>query len=191
MRKNQNILSILTLICAVSSLILSILAFIRSDNTATVLDLQAQNIQLQSQIDKLTTRMGAATEVTTYPASSAYCNLIVESYTAKEVHLVIDTAYVQVQLPQVTASAASIRRAELVLRLGDKELYQQEITLNPGESEGGYEQTLTNLTLPLPELGPEDQLDLTLEITLTDGQSLRSACASWFLSEGELYLIAG
>lgn len=191
MRKQNNLIPILTLICAFCSLILSTLAFIRSDHTATVMELQSQNIQLQSQIDKLTTRMGNATEAPTYPASSAYCNLIITDFSAGEVELIIDTAYAQVQLPQTAASTVTIRRAELVLRLGDRELYQQDITLNPGESEGGYELTIQNLKLPLPEMTPEEQLDLTLEVTLSDGQSLQTASASWFSDGENLYLIAG
>lgn len=191
MQKRTTLISILTLICAFCSLILSTLAFIRSDHTEEVMALQTQNIQLQSQIDKLTTRMGAATESPTYPASSAYCNLVVTEFTTGEVQLVIDQAYVQVQLPQTAASSVSIRRAELVLRLGSRELYQQDISLKPGESEGGYELTIEDLKLPLPELTPEEQLDLTLEVTLSDGQSLQTSSASWF-SDGEgLYLIVG
>ena len=92
MRKNQTILSILTLICSVCSLILSSLAFIRSDDTATMVDLQAQNIQLQSQIDKLTARMSGATEAPTSPASTAYGNLLVEEFSTGEVELIIDSA---------------------------------------------------------------------------------------------------
>ena len=80
MRKNQTILSLLTLICSVCSLILSSLAFIRSEDTATMVDLQAQNTQLQSQIDKLTARMSGATEAPSNPIASAYGNLLVESY---------------------------------------------------------------------------------------------------------------
>ena len=191
MRKSNTLISILTMICAVCSLILSTLAFIRSDHTAEVMALQSQNIQLQSQSDKLTTRLTGATETPTYPASSAYCNLVVTDFTAGEVQLVINEGYVQVQLPQTASSTVSIRRAELVLRLGNRELYQQDITLQPGESEGGYELTIQNLKLPLPELTPEEQLDLTLEVTLSDGQSLQTSSASWFSDGEELFLIVG
>lgn len=191
MRKSQTLLSILTLICSVCSLVLSTLAFIRSEDTATMVDLQAQNSQLQSQIDKLTTRMSGATEASTFPASDAYCNLIVDGFSTGEVQLIIDTAYVQVQLPQAAANSVTIRRAELVLMRGTNELYQQDITLEAGEGEGGYELTLTDLQLPLPELGADEQLDLKLEVTLSDGQSMRSASVSWYMEGEQLMLIAG
>lgn len=191
MRKNQTLLTLLTLICSICSLILSMLAFVRSEDTATMVDLQAQNIQLQSQIDKLTTRLTGSTEAPTYSVEDAYCNLIIGDYTATDVQLVIDTVYAQVQLPQSTGTPLTIRRAELVLSLGDNELYQQEITLQPGESEGGYELTLTKLQLPLPDLKEDELLDLKLEVTLSDGQSLRSDSASWYAEGSSLYLIAG
>lgn len=191
MRKSQTFLSILTLICSVCSLILSTLAFIRSEDTATMVDLQAQNTQLQSQIDKLTARMSGSTESATNPASSAYGNLIVDSFSVGEVELIIDSAYVQVQLPQTTADCVTIRRAELVLLLGDNELYQQDITLQPGEGEGGYDLTITGMKLPLPALDKDDLLELVLEVTLSDGQSFRSPSVSWYANGDELLLIAG
>lgn len=191
MRKNQTILTLLTLICSICSLILSLLAFIRAEDTATMVDLQAQNIQLQSQIDKLTTRLTGTTDAPTYSIEDTYCNLIISDYTTEDVQLVLNTVYAQVQLPQTTGTSLTIRRAELVLMLGENEVYQQDITLQPGESEGGYELTLTKVQLPLPELKKDQQLDLMLEVTLSDGQSLRSDSASWYAEGGSLYLIAG
>lgn len=191
MRKNQRLLTYLTLLCSICSLLLSTLAFLRSEDTATLVDLQAQNIQLQSQIDKLTTRMSGSTEAPTYSVEDTYCNLIISDFTVKDVQLVLDTVYAQVQLPQSTGAPLTIRRAELVLTLGENEVYQQDITLDSGESEGGYELTLTNVTLPLPELKENQQLDLKLEVTLSDGQSLRSDSASWYAEDGTLCLIAG
>lgn len=191
MHKNQRLLTYLTLLCSICSLLLSTLAFLRSEDTATLVDLQAQNIQLQSQIDKLTTRLTGATEAPTYSVDDAYCNLIIGDYTAGDVQLALDTVYAQVQLPQTTGTPLTIRRAELVLTLGENEVYQQDITLQPGESEGGYELTLTKVQLPLPELKTDQQLDLMLEVTLSDGQSLRSDSASWYTDGDNLYLIAG
>lgn len=191
MRKQHTLITLLTLICSICSLILSLMAFIRSEDTATMVDLQAQNIQLQSQIDKLTTRMGSATEVPTYPASGAYASLVVESFHSEEVKLILDNAFVQVQLPQTFPNGLTIRRAELVLILDGNELYQQDITLEAGEGEGGYEAALANISLPLPELTEDDQLELLLEVTLSDGQSLRSPSAGWYRENGQLLLIAG
>ena len=191
MRKGQTLLSVLTLICSVCSLILSTMAFIRSDDTATMVDLQAQNTLLQSQIDKLTARMGGATEAPTNPVSHAYASLLVDAYTVGEVELTVDSAYVQVLLPQTAADCVTIRRAELVLVLGSNEIYQQDITLQAGEMEGCYDLTIQGMKLPLPQLGPEDQLELLLEVTLSDGQSFRSPSISWYAQDEELLLIAG
>ena len=191
MRKQSNLITILTLICSVCSLILSLMAFIRADNTATVVDLRNQNIQLQSQIDKLSNRLGSATESSTYAISDAYCNLLVESFREEGVNLILDKGYMQLQMPQATTDCLTVRRAELVLMMDGSEMYQQDITLQEGEGEGGYETVLKNVSLPLPEMTEENQLDLVVEVTFSDGQSLRSPSASWYVEDGQLLLVAG
>ena len=191
MRKQSNLITILTLICSVCSLILSLMAFIRADNTATVVDLRNQNIQLQSQIDKLSNRLGSATESSTYAISDAYCNLLVESFREEGVNLILDKGYVQLQMPQATTDCLTVRRAELVMMMDGSEMYQQDITLQEGEGEGGYETVLKNISLPLPEMTEENQLDLVVEVTFSDGQSLRSPSASWYVEDGRLLLVAG
>lgn len=191
MRKQSNLITILTLICSVCSLVLSLMAFIRADNTATVVDLRNQNIQLQSQIDKLSNRLGSATESSTYAISDAYCNLLVESFREEGVNLILDKGYVQLQMPQATTDCLTVRRAELVLMMDGSEMYQQDITLQEGEGEGGYETVLKNVSLPLPEMTEENQLDLVVEVTFSDGQSLRSPSASWYVEDGRLLLVAG
>jgi hypothetical protein len=191
MRKQSNLITILTLICSVCSLILSLMAFIRADNTATVVDLRNQNIQLQSQIDKLSNRLGSATESSTCAISDAYCNLLVESFREEGVNLILDKGYVQLQMPQATTDCLTVRRAELVLMMDGSEMYQQDITLQEGEGEGGYETVLKNVSLPLPEMTEENQLDLVVEVTFSDGQSLRSPSASWYVEDGQLLLVAG
>ena len=191
MRKQSNLITILTLICSVCSLILSLMAFIRADNTATVVDLRNQNIQLQSQIDKLSNRLGTATESSTYAISDAYCNLLVESFREEGVNLILDKGYVQLQMPQATTDCLTVRRAELVMMMDGSEMYQQDITLQEGEGEGGYETVLKNVSLPLPEMTEENQLDLVVEVTFSDGQSLRSPSASWYVEDGRLLLVAG
>ena len=191
MRKQSNLITILTLICSVCSLILSLMAFIRADNTATVVDLRNQNIQLQSQIDKLSNRLGSATESSTYAISDAYCNLLVESFREEGVNLILDKGYMQLQMPQATTDCLTVRRAELVLMMDGSEMYQQDITLQEGEGEGGYETVLKNISLPLPEMTEENQLDLVVEVTFSDGQSLRSPSASWYVEDGRLLLVAG
>lgn len=191
MRKQSNLITLLTLICSVCSLILSLMAFIRADNTATVVDLRNQNIQLQSQIDKLSNRLGSATESSTYAISDAYCNLLVESFREEGVNLILDKGYVQLHMPQATTDCLTVRRAELVLMMDGSEMYQQDITLQEGEGEGGYETVLKNISLPLPEMTEENQLDLVVEVTFSDGQSLRSPSASWYVEDGQLLLVAG
>lgn len=191
MQKKQMLVSVLTLICALASLVLSFLAFLRSDRTADLDMLQQQISVLESRVDQLTARLTGEVIVSDGVASDAFCNLIVDTYSADEETLIINDLYLQVQLPQSAVSSTSVRRSELILVLADNILYQQEVSLLPGESEGGFELALSNLKLPLPEMTAEDQLDLMLEVALSDGQMLQPASVSWFMSGDQLYLLAG
>ena len=88
-------------------------------------------------------------------------------------------------------SGAGIAQAAVVIRHDAQEIGRKTVTLEPGEGQGTFELTLEDITFPLPALEEEDQVDIWLEVTLSDGQALLSPSSGWYLSNGELYLIAG
>jgi hypothetical protein len=65
------------------------------------------------------------------------------------------------------------------------------ITLPKGEGEGSYEMAVTDLSFEMPKMADDHQLDLWLEVTLSDGQTLSTCGGSWYYSNGDLVLAVG
>ena len=79
----------------------------------------------------------------------------------------------------------------MILKLGDAELQRIPLEIPPGEGEGSYEMVLKDISFPMPELEEAQQLDLCLEVTLSDGQLLSYISCSWFYTDGVLTLAVG
>ena len=128
-----------------------------------------------------------------YLASSlnAYCNLFVEDWSQSEGTLTLTTGYAQVQLPRIGGRTIDYQSSDLVLRLGDGELQRVSIDMPKGEAEGSYEVILENVEFSMPAIEDEQQLDLWLEVTLDNGESLTYNGCSWFFANGELTLAVG
>lgn len=125
-------------------------------------------------------------------ALSSYCNLVVHDWVEQTgTTLVLTSAYVQVQLPQIQTQALSITAQELVLRLNGQLSAKVPVKLSPSEVSGSYDATLSDLHLPMPELKESDTLELYLEITLSDGRRLQAFGISWHLENSELVSSVG
>ena len=122
---------------------------------------------------------------------NVYCNLFIEDWDQQDGNLILTTGYAQVQLPRISSHAVDYKSSSLVLKLGQKELQRREVTLPRGEAEGCYESVLSNIEFKMPELGDAEQLDLWLEVVLTDGKVLTYNGCSWFIYEGNLSLAVG
>lgn len=126
-------------------------------------------------------------------ALSSYCNLVVHDWLEQAgTSLVLTSAYVQVQLPQIqTSQELSITAQELVLRLNGQLSAKVPVNLTPSEVSGSYDTTISDLHLPMPELEESDTLELYLEVTLSDGRRLQAFGISWHLEDGELVSSVG
>ncbi len=124
---------------------------------------------------------------------SAYCNLIVNDWIENPGRtLVLTDAYAQVQLPRVSAgSAVEIATSELVLRLNGEESVRIPIKLAPSEVIGSFDLSIGNLQIPMPELKESDVMELSLEVSLTDGRRLTAFGATWHLDNGKLTSAVG
>ena len=122
---------------------------------------------------------------------SVYCNMFVEDWKLEDKKLVVTTGYAQVQLPKIGSSDVDYSSSELVLKLGDAELQRVPIEIPRGEGEGSYEMVLENIRFDMPELEEEQQLDLSLEVTLSDGKLLSYTSCSWFYTDDVLTLAVG
>lgn len=124
---------------------------------------------------------------------NSYCNLLVEDWTATKDTLTINSGYVQLQLPQLMATAGktSWESARLVLKSNQKEVASHDLKLETGEGSNSYELTLQSVALDLPALKEGQELTLWLEITLSNGQIVTSSGAGWFLEGNELNFVVG
>ncbi len=121
---------------------------------------------------------------------TAFLNIMVNDWTATGDSLRIHSGYAQVQLPQLVE--ASIADARLVLTLdGGEQSAAQSLTFTPGADEGSFENLLEGIAFPLPQMAEDSQLELTMEVTLSDGRTLTITGGSWYYTEGELLLAVG
>lgn len=126
-------------------------------------------------------------------ALKAYCNVMVDSSVFENGKLIITSGSVLVQTPKITNEGEVItcKEATLILTLNGDTLGKQNVTLNAEEATGTYAQALTDLAFDLPELENDQQLLLTLEATLSNGQILSDAGSSFYYNEGSVLSAVG
>lgn len=124
-------------------------------------------------------------------ALSTYCNLMLDTSEYADGKLTLSGGYAQVQLPRIAAGEAACKSAELVLTRDDQEIARQALTLGEGEGVMQYETDLTGISFSLPEMEDDQQLDLRMDVVLSDGQTMTSPGASWFYLDGDLLLAVG
>lgn len=125
-----------------------------------------------------------------HSALSSYCNLLVSDWVEQNgSSLILNGAYAQVQLPQI--QELTIASQELVLRLNGQISVKVPIMLMPSEVAGSYELIINDLHLPMPELDSTDNLELYLEIALSDGRHLQAFGIGWYLENGKLSASVG
>ncbi len=143
----------------------------------------------------LTTPENPVLDIPVYLAASlsSYCNMTVDSWFDKDGVLTLSLAYVQAQLPRLSATGdvPAIESAQLRLYHNGTVYSSTAITLESGESEGAYQLTISGEGVSMPEVALDDSLDLYLEITLSDGQTLTALGASWYSGEDGLFAVMG
>lgn len=124
---------------------------------------------------------------------SAYCNLIVNDWIENAGGaLVLTDAYAQVQLPRIsTGGSVEISTAEVVLRLNGEESIRIPVKLAPSEVANSFDLSIRDLEIPIPELHESDMMELSLEVSLTDGRRLMAFGATWYLENGKLTSAVG
>lgn len=123
----------------------------------------------------------------------AYCNLFVADWSESEGMLNITAGYVQVQLPQITAAGTEVdyQNAQLVFCLNGNAIETQTLDLPKGEGEGSYETALTSVSFHMPEMEDDYQLDLYLNVNLTNGETISAGGGSWYYNNETLNMLVG
>lgn len=123
---------------------------------------------------------------------AAYGNIIVDKWEGDKDTLTLNAGFIQVQLPRISnGSDADLDKASLVFQLNGSEIQRRPLDLPAGEGEGSYELAFENISFDMPEMESDYQLDLWLEITLTDGQVITSSAGSWYHSDDGLMMVVG
>ena len=123
----------------------------------------------------------------------AYCNLYISDFKDADGKFTVTAGWASVQLPQLTTAGTTIgfQKAQLVFTLNGETIETQDIDLPKGEGEGSYESSLSNIRFTMPQMDDDYQLDLSLVVTLTNGEELTANGGSWFFNNNELKMAAG
>ena len=133
-----------------------------------------------------------STLVYMYSSLTASCMLNLYDCTIGEGSLTLNAGSVQVQLPLMTATgeAAACTGASLVLQLDGQEIQRSPLTLTQ-DSVSTLSLDISGIVFLMPELEEGSQLDLWLEVVLSDGQVLTHCGSSWYCADGELIQAVG
>lgn len=123
----------------------------------------------------------------------AYCNLYISDFKEADGKFTVTAGFASVQLPQLTSAGTQIgfQKAQLVFMLNGETVETKDIDLPQGEGQGSYETSLSSISFTMPQMDDDYQLDLTLVVTLTNGEELSANGGSWFYNNGELKMAAG
>ena len=124
---------------------------------------------------------------------TTYANLVVDNWETANNMLNVATGFIQVQTPRLSTdgSTVTLTTAELVFKLNGEELERRAVTLPQGEATGSYELALENTAFTMPKMEDDYQLDLWLEVALSNGNSISVCGGSWYYNSGELLLVVG
>ena len=162
----------------------------------SIANLRQENASLKAQLTALQIAATqpaptiANTPTVLVDVKNSYCNLVIDHWESDQNNLNIVTAYAQAIVVS-DAPSATIKSAELVLKLNGQETSTAEITLSPGESSESLEGDVKNVSFSIPELSTVDELELWLKVTLPGNLTLQSYGASWYQEGGMLHLISG
>lgn len=123
----------------------------------------------------------------------AYCNLYISDFKEENGNFVVTAGFASVQLPQLTTAGTTVsfQKAQLIFMLNGETIESKDLDLPQGEGQGSYESSLSNISFTMPQMDDDYQLDLTLEVTLNNGEELSANGGSWFYNNGALNMAAG
>lgn len=123
----------------------------------------------------------------------SYCSLTVEESSFEGSKLLLTSGTAQVQVPTITDDGADItcQTASLSLSFNGEELATAELALTASETAGLFEASLNGITFDVPEMEDDQQLDLTLNATLSNGQVLSAYGSNWIYNAEGLLPVVG
>lgn len=126
-----------------------------------------------------------------YSSLSTSCMLNVHDWQIADNTLELLSGNAWIQLPRMTATGepAVCTGASLVLQLDGQEIARRSLILPVEGTE--LEADVSGISFAIPQLEESSQMDLWLEVILSDGQVLTHSGSSWYYFEGELIQAVG
>lgn len=124
---------------------------------------------------------------------NAYCTLVVDQSTVENGQLILSGGNIQVQAPTITNDGQTItcKSVLLNLTLDGQSIATQELTLEDTDDNGFYTLTISSLSFDLPEMEADQQLQLSLDVTLSNGQTLTAPGGIWYYNDTALMNAVG
>lgn len=198
MLKDKNMLiSVIAVACALLALILSLVVLSSlGDVNARLEALTTENLRLQEQIGHVPSQTQPQDPYQwETPIVGASSQLMVTAWESENGQLVLTEGYAMVTLPStgLDGNMPSIQSSRLAMRLDQslQEYAGTPVSLISQEDPTVFETSLKEVALPLPELADGQMVDVWLEVVLSDGQTLVSLPASWYMVDGVLELVVG
>ena len=125
-------------------------------------------------------------------ALNAYCAMMVEDFTLEDNTLTVTAGYAQVQLPKIghTGGPVTAGNSQLVLKVDGEEVSRTALALT-AENETNLIGEILGLSFVIPEMQDDQQLELWMEVALSDGQTLFTTGGCWYYFGSELLLVVG
>ena len=126
-------------------------------------------------------------------ALASYCSITVEESIFEGSKLTLSSGKAQVQAPTITNEGEVITcaKAELVLLFNGETLDTAELSMAETETAGLFESQLQDITFDVPEMEDDQQLDLYLNVTLSNDQVLSAFGGNWFYNNQDLLPVVG
>lgn len=123
---------------------------------------------------------------------SAYCSMMVEDSVVENEELAVTAGYAQVHLPVIGRSGGAVEAtgAELVMKVEGNEVSRRSLPLT-AQSDTELIAEIIGLRFEIPTMEDDQQLELWMEVKLSDGQTLFTTGGCWYYNGGELFLVVG
>lgn len=126
-------------------------------------------------------------------ALQSYCSMTVIASEQNGSKLTISEGTVTIQLPLITNEGESIvcDKAVLVMTSDGEEVGSAELALDDAPDAGSYTLSIAGTVFEIPELEDDHRVELRLDVTLSNNQTLTAMGGSWISNDGNLLLAAG
>ena len=126
-------------------------------------------------------------------ALNTYCTLLVEESEATDSKLTLTAGTARIQPPAIRndGQAVTCAEAQLVLTFNGEEIGRKALDLPAADDTGAYEIPISGVSFDIPQMEDDNQLNLRLDVTLSNGYMLSDAGSSWSYMDGQLLGIVG